>query len=132
MSLIGPFGLDLPDNAHFRDTHVGKLERSGVIVGLNGPPADGVTTFTFGSDANATLSQVQYVSPILKVTGAVISVTRNIVYPLFAGARLLVVNAEAHSVQIIGATGTGITVATDKTAMLWCDGTNWLRVTADT
>lgn len=131
MSLIGPFGLDLPSNAHLRDTHVGKLEVSGAVSGLNAPPTGGVTSFTFATDANTTLTQAQYVNPILVVATGVATATRNIVYPLAAGAKLLVRNNNGQSVQIIGATGTGITVATTKTAMLWCDGTNWLRVTAD-
>jgi hypothetical protein len=34
-------------------------------------------------------------------------------------------------VQVIGATGTGITVADGKRAIVYADGTNVVRVTAD-
>lgn len=88
--------------------------------------------FTFGSDADATLSAPQAAHGIIAVTGAVISATRKLIYPLTAGQVLFVDNQEGHSVTVIGATGTGITVATTKHAIVYCDGTNWIRITADT
>ena len=95
-------------------------------------PVLGVLAFTYGSDADATLSAPQAANGICKVSGAVISATRKLICPLTAGATLILDNQEGHSVTVIGATGTGITVATTKSALLWCDGTNWNRVTPDT
>jgi len=40
--------------------------------------------------------------------------------------------AGGFGLQFIGATGTGITVAAGKRAILYADGTNIVRVTADT
>lgn len=108
------------------------VAQSGATVGTTSPPVEGVTSFTFSSDANKVATQAQYKNGILLVTGAVISATRNIQYPLVAGAVLIVDNQEGHSVQIIGPTGTGVTVATTKRAIVYCDGTNWNRVTPDT
>jgi hypothetical protein len=36
-----------------------------------------------------------------------------------------------HGVQVIGATGTGVTIADGKRAIVYADGTNVVRVTAD-
>jgi hypothetical protein len=88
----------------------------------------GESSFTFGSDANGTLPAL---TGIVKVTGSVISVTRSLFASLTAGAVVILSNQEGHSVTFIGATGTGVTVATTKSAILRCDGTNWIRVTAD-
>ncbi len=86
------------------------------------------------SDANKTLTTLQAASGILDVTSTVsLTATRNIVVPLTA-RQWTVYNGTtgAQSIQVIGATGTGITVAIGKRAILYADGTNIVRVTADT
>lgn len=86
------------------------------------------------SDANVVLTRAQAVCDILSVTSSVsLTATRNVQVPL-APQQWTVFNGTtgAQSLQFIGATGTGITVANGKRAILYSDGTNVVRVTADT
>ncbi len=90
-------------------------------------------SIVMSSDANLTLTQAQAVCSILSVTSSVsLSSTRNIVVPL-APQQWTVCNLTtgAQSLQFIGASGTGITVANGKRAIIYSDGTNVVRVTAD-
>lgn len=99
----------------------------------NGQSAsDGQADIVFSSDANLTASTAERECGVLSVTGA-ITATRNVVMDLTKGAQKTVYNGTSggQSIQIIGASGTGITIANAKTAIVRCDGTNWLRVTAD-
>jgi len=91
------------------------------------------SAIVMGSDANITLSQAQAVAAILSVTSSVsLTTTRNVVVPL-AAQQWTVYNGTtgAQSLQFIGPSGTGITVANGKRAILYADGTNIVRVTAD-
>jgi hypothetical protein len=70
----------------------------------------------------------------LLVTGT-ISATRNIVVPLSPGRFYTVENATTggQAVQIIGATGTGATIASGSRAVLaWSDGTNYYDLSGGT
>lgn len=80
--------------------------------------------------ANVTLSQDQALCETLNVTGALTAV-RNLVAPLVRRRWTITHNGTGFGVQIIGATGTGITVGIGKVAIVECDGTNVFRVTAD-
>lgn len=85
------------------------------------------------SDANITLTQAEACNDILQITSSIsLTATRNIVVPLPA-QQWTVYNGTtgAQSLQFIGATGTGITVANGKRAILYSDGTNVVRVTPD-
>ena len=86
---------------------------------------------TFGSDANKTLTTSEYDGIILDVQSGTITTTRDLIVPLTTGALWIVRNNNAQSVRVIGSSGTGITIATTKTAIVACDGTNIFRVTAD-
>jgi hypothetical protein len=89
---------------------------------------------SMASDANVTLTAAESRTKILEVTSAVtLTATRNVVLPLAKGLGLAVYNGTtgAQSLQYIGATGTGVTVANGKRARIYCDGTNWVRETAD-
>lgn len=83
------------------------------------------------TDANATLTQAEAANAVLTLTGT-LTTTRNIVVPLVGKRQWTVYNGTGQSLQFIGATGTGITVATLKHAIVRSDGTNIVRVTADT
>lgn len=83
------------------------------------------------TDANTTLTQPQSACSTMNFTGS-LSATRNIVVPLVGKRQWSVYNGTGQSLQFIGATGTGITVATLKHAIVRSDGTNIVRVTADT
>ena len=83
------------------------------------------------SDANTTLTMPEAHCGVLTFTGS-LTATRDIVVPLVGKKQWTVYNGTGQSLRFIGATGTGITVATLKHAILRSDGTNIVRVTADT
>lgn len=83
------------------------------------------------SDAAYTLTQAEAEPSVLTFTGT-LTATRNITVPLVGKRQWTVYNGTGQSLQFIGPTGTGITVATLKHAIVRSDGTNIVRVTADT
>lgn len=83
------------------------------------------------SDANTTLTQAQAANSTLTFTGT-LTATRDVVVPLVGNKQWTVYNGTGQSLRFIGPTGTGITVATVKHAIVRSDGTNIVRVTADT
>lgn len=83
------------------------------------------------SDANTTLTHPQAANATLTFTGT-LTTTRDIVVPLVGKRQWTVYNGTGQSLRFIGATGTGITVATLKHAIVRSDGTNIVRVMADT
>lgn len=87
----------------------------------------------FPTDANYTAVQTDYQAKIMEFTGS-ISTTRNVVVPIVSAYQWTVFNntTGGQSIQIIGASGTGITIANGKRAIVYADGTNVVRVTADT
>lgn len=82
------------------------------------------------ADANQTITQAQSLCRTIVTTGA-LTATRNLVVPLKLCTWTIRNDCTGGSVQVIGASGTGITIATGKTAIVSCDGTNVVRVTAD-
>lgn len=82
------------------------------------------------ADANQTLTQTQALCDSLVTTGTLTAV-RNLVVPLVRRRWTVRNNCTGFGVQVIGATGTGVTIAVGKVAIVECDGTNVLRVTAD-
>jgi len=83
------------------------------------------------ADANTTLSDVQCRNDIVEFTGT-LTVQRNIVIPLAVRQWTVFNNtAGGFGLQFIGTTGTGVVVAAGKRAILYGDGTNIVRVTAD-
>lgn len=89
-------------------------------------------TKAFPSDANYTLTAAEADVDVIKVSTGTITTTRDLIVPIAFPKQWTVINANAQSVRIIGASGTGITIATGKTAIVMADGTNVVRVTADT
>jgi hypothetical protein len=84
------------------------------------------------SDANTTLVHAQTSCEILEFTGT-LTVQRNIVLPLAAKQYTVFNNTTGgYGLQFIGASGTGTVVAAGKRAIIYSDGTNVVRVTADT
>lgn len=84
------------------------------------------------ADANYALVYREVFPQILEFTGA-LTAQRDITVPL--GARQWTVfnnTTGGFGLQFIGATGTGIVVAMGKRAIIYADGTNVVRVTADT
>jgi len=83
------------------------------------------------ADANKTLTYEQAMCESMELTGA-LTALRNVVVPLVPRSYTVFANTTGgFGVQIIGASGTGITVADGKRALVECDGTNVVRLTAD-
>lgn len=84
------------------------------------------------SDANYALIHNESYPQILEFTGA-LTAQRDITVPLGAYQWTVFNNTTGgFGLQFIGATGTGIVVAMGKRAIIYADGTNVVRVTADT
>ena len=91
------------------------------------------TVISMPSDTNISLSTADVATQILEIGSAVdLTTTRDVVIPL-AARQWTVFNATTggQSIQLIGSTGTGVTIGTNKRAIIYADGTNIVRVTAD-
>lgn len=83
------------------------------------------------SDANATLTAAETRNRILEFTGT-LTVQRDVVLPLSTKQYTVFNNTTGgFGLQFIGATGTGVVVAAGKRAVIYADGTNIVRATAD-
>lgn len=83
------------------------------------------------TDANTTLTNAQAGADILEFTGT-LTAGRNIVVPLAAKQWTVFNNTTGgFNLTFIGATGTGTAVAATKRAIVYSDGTNVVRATAD-
>lgn len=100
---------------------------------IQAAPLNPRAAIVMASDANKTPTQAEARADILDITSGVsLGATRNIILPLAAKQWTVFNNTTgAQSLQFIGASGTGITVANGKRAILYADGTNIVRVTAD-
>jgi hypothetical protein len=82
-------------------------------------------------DANTTLTFAEIRNQILEFTGT-LTLQRNIVLPLTPRQWTVFNNTTGgFGLQFIGATGTGITIAAGKRAIVYSDGTNIVRASAD-
>jgi hypothetical protein len=129
----GTIGLIATGNA-FAAQFNGKVLVNGDLT-VSGALHFGRTRVTMASDATITLSSAQYNTQILEMVSSVsLTSTRKAVLPLSDGASLIVYNGTTggKSLQFIGSSGSGVTVGNRKRAIVYCDGTNWNRVTADT
>jgi hypothetical protein len=88
-------------------------------------------TKAFPADANYTATAAEVDVDVINISAGTISTTRDFIVPIIFPHQWTVINNTAQSVRIIGATGTGITIATGKAAIVLADGTNVRRVTAD-
>lgn len=99
--------------------------------------AGGLLTKEMTSDADYTLATTgtapyEWQRAALKITDSPATLTtgRNIICPAKAKPYIFI-NATAQTLTLKTASGSGIAVASNKTALLYCDGTNVVRVTAD-
>lgn len=88
-------------------------------------------TKAFPTDANYTALAAEVDVDVINITAGVVTATRDFIVPIAFPKMWAVINNAAQSVRIIGPTGTGITIATAKTAIVIADGTNVRRITAD-
>lgn len=93
----------------------------------------GLLARSMTADANITLTAAEARNQVLRFTSTVsLTATRDVIVPL--APQIWVVSNEttgAQSLRFIGATGTGITVANARRAIVFSDGTNVVRATAD-
>jgi hypothetical protein len=115
----------------------GGISIAGSVGGNSSTPAAftfAVAAPSFASDANKTLSAAEYACPIQAVvSGVSLTATRDLIVPLTAGAVWFVYNntTGSQSIRVIGATGTGVPIASGKVAIVRADSVNITRVTAD-
>lgn len=87
-------------------------------------------TLQIPADANYTLTALDTSAMSIKITSAVsLTATRNLIWPA-GGFQVDVENATTggQAIQVIGATGTGVTIANGQTVRVWNDGTNFVQV----
>jgi hypothetical protein len=92
-----------------------------------------IPTISFASDANKTLTAAEARARFMNVTSGVsLGATRDLIVPLNL-APVAVYNGTTggQSIRVIGASGTGITIATAKAAIVCGNRTNIVRITAD-
>lgn len=82
------------------------------------------------ADANQTLTAEEARCDILECTGA-LTAQRDLIVPLGARQWTVFANVTGAGIRVIGTSGTGIVVAVSKRAIVYADGTNIVRVTAD-
>jgi hypothetical protein len=82
------------------------------------------------ADANVTLTYQEAMCESIECTGSNTAL-RNLVVPLVPRAYTVFANTTTNGVQVISTSGTGITIAVGKRAIVECDGTNVVRITAD-
>jgi hypothetical protein len=86
------------------------------------------------TDADVTLTDAQAQSgDIITLITGTYTAGRNVILPTVKGLQFTVANLQlgAFAATFKTAAGTGIAVAQNKTAIIRCDGTNYVRVTAD-
>jgi hypothetical protein len=97
------------------------------LTSIDGNPR---LALALASDANATLTDVQARALVLDITSSVsLTAARNIVLPLMP--RIWIIRnltTGGQSIQAIGATGTGVTIANGATAHVFADGTNIVQI----
>ena len=103
----------------------GNIGAGGVFPLINSP------SVVFATDANHTMSypEMSGSSGFILVTSNVsLTATRNLIAPLVAGFMWAIENATTggHSIQVIGSTGTGVTIPSGYTMPVYCDGTNYV------
>jgi hypothetical protein len=84
------------------------------------------------ADTNQTLTYQQAMCESMELTGA-LGALRDVIVPLIPRSYIVYANTSGgFGVRVISTSGTGITIADGKRAIVECDGTNVVRITADT
>lgn len=101
----------------------GPMGPSGVYPTLNSG------TLEFASDADRSMTYPEMSAYFVKVTSGVsLTATRKLIAPLAGGFAFAIENATTggQAIEVIGASGTGVTIANGATVAVWCDGTNYV------
>jgi len=88
--------------------------------------AHGQTSITV-TTANVTLTQAQALCDTITITGA-LTAARDVIVPLVRRRWVVRHTGTDFAIQVIGATGTGVTVEIGGIAIVECDGTNIISV----
>jgi hypothetical protein len=99
-------------------------------IGCQGFPCVNTGTLVFTSDANHAMTVTETSAFNIKVTSSVsLTATRNLVAPT-GRFPFTIENATTggQSIQIIGASGTGVTIPNGATVAVWNDGTNYVQI----
>jgi hypothetical protein len=103
-------------------------------IGVQGTQAVlGNVTVNYASDANLTLTAVQWANYFIELTSSVsLTATRELIAPLNQGQAFIIWNntTGGQSITVIGSTGTGVTLANGQIAAVVCDGTNYDSVSS--
>jgi hypothetical protein len=89
-----------------------------------------VTDITKNDATDLTLTATQYAYPRLNITGTP-GGAFNVIAPNAADTEFMVINQTASACTIKKSGGTGITIAANKAAKVWHNGTDYIRLTAD-
>lgn len=99
-------------------------------IGCQGFPCVNNGTLIMSSDANRNMTAQETSAFYIKVTSSVsLTATRNLIAP--AGRFPFTIENSTtggQSIQIIGASGTGVTIANGTTIAVWNDGTNYVSI----
>lgn len=102
-------------------------------IGCQGFPCVNSGTLIMATDANHTMTVQETSAFYLKVTSSVsLTATRNLIAP--AGRfPFTIENATTggQSIQVIGASGTGVTIPNGQTVSVWNDGTNFVQIASN-
>lgn len=90
----------------------------------------GELDFAFPTDADQTLSAAQSTNTVFNLSGT--ATARNLILTAVKGQVYFIINGTTGTVTVKHTSGTGIGIATLKNAILVFNGTNMLRLTADT
>jgi hypothetical protein len=93
-----------------------------------------LSTPNIPSDANYTAVLSDYRARIMEFTSVTLTATRDVIIPNLLGQQWTVFNNTTGAQSIIlKVTGqTGVTIASGKRAIVYCNGTDIVRVTPDT
>ena len=99
-------------------------------IGCVGFPCLNSGTLIMSADADRTMTALETSAFYLKVTSSVpLTATRNLIAPL-GNFPFTIENATTggQAIQIIGTTGTGVTIPNGQTVAVWNDGTNFVQI----
>lgn len=111
----------------------GAINAGGQIQGAAGAATAFATANpTPGTDADYTLTNAQAQAFLLVLSTGSWTAGRNVIAPATTGGVWMLNNLTPYTATIKTAAGTGVAVATNKSAIVWCNGTNIFRITPDT
>lgn len=110
------------------------INNSGGLEADNTRPYTRRIAINFPSDANKTVVHPDFLAVILELTSSgALTATRDLILPLANHHTYFVYNGTTggQPVRVIGASGTGVTIANARGAFVYTNAVNFLRMTAD-